>query len=145
MTKRKKYTITLIFVATWPKNYIIDPFVTIITINEHNFIIEVGQIESEFGLHPSYICKCDGVQSEICKVSSIAITMVYQKIFQTKTNFLGPEVIGYDTPEVVQEYLHELPFQVNWQKLFQDWVLHEHTIIELRSVLRILYPKEYVI
>ncbi|RIB20242.1 hypothetical protein C2G38_2304623 [Gigaspora rosea] len=51
--------------------------------------------------------------------------MVYQKIFQTKTNFSGPEVMGYDTPELVQEYLYELPFQVfnySFNKL-RIWIL----------------------
>ncbi|CAG8828261.1 9457_t:CDS:2, partial [Racocetra persica] len=250
MTKCKKYTITLIFRGHLAEELYYGPFChnwwisrpsekmnnpchfypiriqskLLVTINEHDFIIEVGQIESEFGLHPSYICKYDSVQSEICKAPSMAITMVYQKIFQTKTNFSGPEVMGYDTPEVVQEYFHELLFQVfnysfnklriwilgvgksnnekfnftgsrfkfrktfvgcdpdsvwnqniptcslsdwtnehlmilaykyhlkqrtstqvNWQKLFQNWILHEHTIIELRLALRILYSKEYVI
>ncbi|CAG8670646.1 10352_t:CDS:2, partial [Paraglomus occultum] len=50
----------------------------------HDFIIEVGQLDSQFGPHPSYICKCDGVQR--------------------------PEIMDYDTPEIVQEYLNELPF-----------------------------------
>ena len=35
--------------------------------------------------------------------------------------------------------------QVNWQKLFKDWISHENTIIELRSALQNLYSKEYVI
>ncbi|CAG8718214.1 5371_t:CDS:1, partial [Dentiscutata erythropus] len=85
----------------------------------------VGQLESELEPHPSYICKCDGIQSEICRMPSIAITTVYQKILQTKTNFSGPEVMGYDMPKIVQEYLHELSFQVfnySFNKL-QIWIL----------------------
>ncbi|CAG8509864.1 2757_t:CDS:2, partial [Racocetra persica] len=68
----------------------------------------VGQIESEFRPHPSYICKCDGVQSKICKAPSMAITTVYQKIFQTKTNFSGPEVMGYDIPELENQIMKSL-------------------------------------
>ncbi|RIB26213.1 hypothetical protein C2G38_2240892 [Gigaspora rosea] len=151
MTKRKKYTTTLIFRGHLAEDLHFGPFChnwwisrpsekinnpcllypiriqskLLVTLNGHDFIIEVGQLESEFGPHPSYICKCDGVQSEICKTPSTAITMVYQKIFQTKTNFSGPEVMGYDTPELVQEYLYELPFQVfnySFNKL-RIWIL----------------------
>ncbi|RIB12699.1 hypothetical protein C2G38_2144933 [Gigaspora rosea] len=151
MTKRKKYTTTLIFRGHLAEDLHFGPFChnwwisrpsekinnpcllypiriqskLLVTLNGHDFIIEVGQLESEFGPHPSYICKCDGVQSEICKTPSTAITMVYQKIFQSKTNFSGPEVMGYDTSELVQEYLHELPFQVfnySFNKL-RIWIL----------------------
>ncbi|CAG8718207.1 5370_t:CDS:2 [Dentiscutata erythropus] len=31
--------------------------------------------------------------------------------------------------------------QINWKKLFQDWVLYKNTIIELRLALRNLYQK----
>ncbi|CAG8488485.1 5236_t:CDS:2 [Cetraspora pellucida] len=110
MSKRKTYIINLIFhgylvedlyfgpfchnwwiVRPSEKNH--DPcflfpirlqFKILIVLNEHDFIIEVGQLDSQFGPHPSYICKCDGVQR--------------------------PEIMDYDTPEIVQEYLNELPF-----------------------------------
>ncbi|CAG8453579.1 22274_t:CDS:2 [Gigaspora rosea] len=123
MTKRKKYAITLIshghlakdlhfgpFCHNWwilsPSKKINNPCFLypihiqsklLVTLNEHYFIIEVGQLESELGPHPSYICKCDGIQ----------------------------KIIGYDLPEIVQEYVHELLFQVfnySFNKL-RIWIL----------------------
>ncbi|CAG8587791.1 16160_t:CDS:2, partial [Gigaspora rosea] len=84
----------------------------LVILNERDFIIEVGQLDSQFGPHPSYTCKCDGIQSELCKTPTETITTVYQQIFKSKTNFSGPEVMGYDTPKIVQEYLKELSFRV---------------------------------
>ncbi|CAG8710694.1 28439_t:CDS:2, partial [Dentiscutata erythropus] len=46
----------------------------LIVLNEYDFIIEVGQLNSQFGPHPSYIYKCNEVQSELCETPSTAIT-----------------------------------------------------------------------
>ncbi|CAG8574960.1 7056_t:CDS:1, partial [Racocetra fulgida] len=59
----------------------------------------------------------------------MAITMVFQKIFQTKANFLEPEVMGYDTPELVQEYLYELHFKF----LITLLTNNEYRYLELES------------
>ncbi|CAG8513506.1 8758_t:CDS:2 [Cetraspora pellucida] len=115
MSKCKTYIINLIFRGYLVEDLHFGPFchnwwIILIVLNEHDFIIEVGQLDSQFEPHPSYICKCDGVQSELCETPTAAISTVYQQIFKSKTKFSGPEIMGYDTPEIVQEYLNELPF-----------------------------------
>ncbi|CAG8806452.1 86_t:CDS:1, partial [Dentiscutata erythropus] len=46
----------------------------LVVLNGYNFIIEIGQLDSQFGSHLSYICKYDGIQSELCKTPTEAIT-----------------------------------------------------------------------
>ncbi|CAG8652085.1 17732_t:CDS:2, partial [Gigaspora rosea] len=48
-------------------------FKTLVILNEHEFITEVVQFNSIFGLCPRYICKCSEVQSKICESATIAI------------------------------------------------------------------------
>ncbi|RIB24395.1 hypothetical protein C2G38_2284131 [Gigaspora rosea] len=151
MTKRKKYMINLIFHGYLVEDLHFSPFChnwwisrpseknndpcflfpihlqskILVILNDRDFIIEVGQLDSQFGPHPSYTCKCDGIQSELCKTPTETITTVYQQIFKSKTNFSGPEVMGYDTPKIVQEYLKELSFRVFNYSLnkLQIWIL----------------------
>ncbi|CAG8779288.1 15696_t:CDS:1, partial [Gigaspora rosea] len=137
MSKRKKYTINLLFCGYLVEDLHFGPFCynwwvsrpseknnnpcflfpvrlqskILIVLNDYDFIIEVGQLNSQFGPHPSYICKCNGIQSELCETPTTAISTVYRQIFKLKTNFLRPEIMGYDTPKIVQEYLNELPFR----------------------------------
>ncbi|CAG8825148.1 13062_t:CDS:2, partial [Dentiscutata erythropus] len=51
---------------------------------------------------------------ELCKTPTEAITTVYQQIFKSKTNFSGPEIMGYDTSNIVQEYLNNLLFRLGF-------------------------------
>ncbi|CAG8601598.1 777_t:CDS:2, partial [Gigaspora rosea] len=118
MAKRQKYIINLIF-----SGYLDETLHFVL--NGRDFIIEIGQLDSQFGPHPSYICKCDGIQSKLCEIPTEAITTVYQQIFKYKSNFSGPEIMGYDTPHIVQEYLNNLPFRVfkySFNKL-RIWIL----------------------
>ncbi|CAG8687826.1 3979_t:CDS:2, partial [Gigaspora rosea] len=71
-------------------------FKTLVILNEREFITEVVQSNSIFGLCPGYICKCGKVQSEICESATMAISMVYCNIFKTKAKFSGPEVLEFD-------------------------------------------------
>ncbi|RIB26821.1 hypothetical protein C2G38_2029910 [Gigaspora rosea] len=138
MAKRQKYIINLIFSGYLDETLHFGPFCyswwisrpseknnepcflfpiclqtkILLVLNGCDFIIEIGQLNSQFGPHPSYICKCDGIQSELYETPTEAITTVYQQIFKYKSNFSGPEIMGYDTPHIVQEYLNGLPFRV---------------------------------
>ncbi|CAG8658549.1 701_t:CDS:1, partial [Diversispora eburnea] len=46
---------------------------TLVNLNERDFIIEVFETTSEYGSMPGYICKCDGIQSELCQILTVAI------------------------------------------------------------------------
>ncbi|CAG8756109.1 3605_t:CDS:1, partial [Rhizophagus irregularis] len=40
---------------------------TLVNLKDWNFFIEVVETFSNYGQIPGYICKCDGIQSELCK------------------------------------------------------------------------------
>ena len=45
-----------------------------------------------------------------CEMATVAISFVYHRIFQTKTKFSGPEVLGFDKAIITSELLSDLPF-----------------------------------
>ena len=98
---------------------------TLIILQEHDFITEVVEVESEYGPAPGYICKCEGIQSEISQSLTVAISSVYQKIVNKETKFSGPAVMGFDTPIISEILIQDIPFQayvVSLEKL-RIWIL----------------------
>ncbi|CAG8810882.1 8140_t:CDS:2, partial [Cetraspora pellucida] len=89
------------------------------------FIIEVVQSNSAFGLCLRYICKCGEIQSDICKLATVAISSVYHQFFKTKTKFSGSEVLGFDKTIITDELLSDLSFcPYNFQlKIFRIWIV----------------------
>ncbi|CAG8733086.1 1061_t:CDS:2 [Gigaspora margarita] len=79
---------------------------TLTTINNKNFIITV--VQNEF--KPGYICHSDGIYSEICENSTIAITSVYQRIFFVATKHTGPLIIGFDQHIISDQLLSDITF-----------------------------------
>ncbi|RHZ85664.1 hypothetical protein Glove_63g96 [Diversispora epigaea] len=96
MSKHRKHLITLVSPGVMVENL---HFGTI-NLNERDFIIEVFETTSEYGPIPGYICKCDGIQSELYQTLTVAICSVYKRIFGTETKFSGPAVMGFDTPTI---------------------------------------------
>ncbi|RHZ86976.1 hypothetical protein Glove_41g95 [Diversispora epigaea] len=84
---------------------------TLVNLNERDFIIEVFETTSEYGSMPGYICKCDGIQSELYQTLTVAICSVYKRIFGTETKFSGPAVMGFDTPTISNVLLQDLQFR----------------------------------
>src|SRR3954454_9934662 len=85
---------------------------TLVVLNEKDFIIEVFENSSNYGQIPGYICKCDGIQSKLCESLTVAVNSVYEKVFQTKTKYSGPAVMGFDMPVISEALLKDLPFRV---------------------------------
>ncbi|RIB08222.1 hypothetical protein C2G38_2045345 [Gigaspora rosea] len=142
MTKHKKYVVTLIS----PRNIIQDlhfgsfsrnwwlscaddsstclslypirvGMKTLTTINNKDFIITVVR-NNEF--KPGYICQSDGIYSEICENSTIAITSVYQCIFSVATKHAGPLIMGFDQHIISDQLLSDItfrPFSFKFDKL----------------------------
>ncbi|CAG8730189.1 21031_t:CDS:2, partial [Rhizophagus irregularis] len=67
---------------------------TLVTLKGQDFIIEVVKIFSNYGQIPGYICKCDGIQGELCESLTAAVNSVYKKIFHTNAKYSGPAVMG---------------------------------------------------
>ncbi|CAG8616179.1 4288_t:CDS:2, partial [Diversispora eburnea] len=85
----------------------------------------VFETTSEYGSMPRYICKCDGIQSELCQTLTVAICSVYKRIFGTETKFSGPAVMGFDTPTISNVLLQDLQFQPYFFSLdkLRIWVM----------------------
>src|ERR1044071_8297963 len=121
MPKHKEYTILLISRGVWDESLHFGPFChnwwlscpinksndiitlypirlhfkTLVILNEREFITEVVQFNTTFGSHPGYICKYNGVQSNICETAMVAISSVYQEIDENYckvTIFYGPGI-----------------------------------------------------
>ena len=85
---------------------------TLVVLKGWDFIIEVLVTFSNYGQIPGYICKCDGIQSELCESLTTAVNSVYKKIFKTKAKYSGPAVIGFDIPVISEALLKDLPFRI---------------------------------
>ena len=98
---------------------------TLVVLKGQDFIIEVLETFSNGGQIPGYICKCDGIQSELCESLTTAVNSVYKKIFQTKAKYSGPAVMGFDIPVLSEALLKNLPFRVFFFSLgkLHIWVL----------------------
>ncbi|PKC15243.1 hypothetical protein RhiirA5_408394 [Rhizophagus irregularis] len=84
---------------------------TLVTLKGQDFIIEVVKIFSNYGQIPGYICKCDGIQGELCESLTAAVNSVYKKIFHTNAKYSGPAVMGFDIPVISEVLLKDLPFR----------------------------------
>ncbi|POG66256.1 hypothetical protein GLOIN_2v1879980 [Rhizophagus irregularis DAOM 181602=DAOM 197198] len=84
---------------------------TLVNLKDRDFIIEVVETFSNYGQIPGYICKCDGIQSELCESLTAAVNSVYKEIFQTNAKYSGPAVMGFDIPIISEALLKDLPFR----------------------------------
>ena len=78
--------------------------------NQKEFIIRVV----DNNLKPGYVCESD-TEAIIYSTSSAAINETYKKIFDIKTHFSGPNVLGFDTEVMVKQLQAEVlffPFQI---------------------------------
>ncbi|GBC00585.1 hypothetical protein RclHR1_03900002 [Rhizophagus clarus] len=83
---------------------------TLISLKDRDFIIEVVETSSNYGQIPGYICKCDGIQNELCDSLTAAVNSIYKKIFQTNAKYSGPVVMGFDIPIISEILLKDLSF-----------------------------------
>ncbi|CAG8705215.1 15634_t:CDS:2, partial [Gigaspora rosea] len=105
-------------------------------LNEQEFITEVVRLNTAFGSCPGYICKYGEIQSEICESATVAISTVYQRVFNTKTKFLGPEVLGFDKAIIMDELLSDLLFHPYIQLgNLQIWIINIESSSEISTNL----------
>ncbi|RHZ49465.1 hypothetical protein Glove_520g3 [Diversispora epigaea] len=84
---------------------------TLVFLQNTPFIITVVQDHDRFLQRPGYICEAKDKKSEILDNPSAAITTLYQQIFQSKTRFSGPLIMGHDNIEISKQLLTGVTFR----------------------------------
>ncbi|CAG8609867.1 6041_t:CDS:2, partial [Diversispora eburnea] len=80
-------------------------------LNKYDFIITILEPNTQNLSGPRYQVTCGLKSSEICTSSSMAITSLYQQIFNTKTKFSGLLVMGFDQQDIVNQMLENIQFR----------------------------------
>ncbi|CAG8603035.1 11668_t:CDS:2, partial [Diversispora eburnea] len=84
---------------------------TLTKLNKYDFIITILESDTQNLPGPRYQVTCGLKSSEICTSSSVTITSLYQQIFNTKTKFSGPLVMGFDQQDIVNQMLENIQFR----------------------------------
>ncbi|CAG8666078.1 12119_t:CDS:2, partial [Gigaspora rosea] len=74
-------------------------------LNQEEFIIRVVNNNWK----PSYVCESD-IEAIIYSTSSAAINETYKKLFNTKTRFSGPNVLGFNNKIIIEQLQAEVLF-----------------------------------
>ncbi|CAG8591634.1 19940_t:CDS:2, partial [Racocetra fulgida] len=72
-------------------------------LNQEEFIIQVVGNNRK----PGYVCELD-IEAIIYSTSSAAINETYNKLFNTKTRFSGPSVLGFNNEIIVEQLQAEI-------------------------------------
>ena len=86
-------------------------------LNKIKFIIRIVSVED--GIQPGYVCETD-VAAKIHLSASKAINEFYNNLFNNKTRYSGPSVLGFDDENIIQELLSDVlfcPFKITVDKL----------------------------
>ncbi|RIB28724.1 hypothetical protein C2G38_2028290 [Gigaspora rosea] len=86
-------------------------------LNRTKFIVRV--ISAEDGIKPDYVCESD-IAAKIYLSASEAINKIYNNLFNNKTRYSGPSVLGFDDENIIQELLSDVlfyPFKITVDKL----------------------------
>ena len=86
-------------------------------LNKTKFIIRI--VSAEDGIKPGYICESD-VAAKIYLSASEAVNKTYNSLFNNKTRYSGPSVLGFDNENITQELLSDVlfcPFKITVDKL----------------------------
>lgn len=83
---------------------------TITILNHQQFVITIVVGYSTTFFLPGYQCSCNSISSEIVANPSTAISIVYQKLFKTKTRYSGPLVIGWTNEKIISCLLFDIKF-----------------------------------
>ncbi|RHZ88404.1 hypothetical protein Glove_23g270 [Diversispora epigaea] len=82
-----------------------------IILKEQKFILRVVQGYSRHSQQPGYCCQAGIFSSNVEESCSAALTSIYQRIFQTKTKFSGPQELGFDDDSIVNQLLEGVLFR----------------------------------
>ncbi|CAG8830832.1 731_t:CDS:1, partial [Gigaspora margarita] len=83
---------------------------TLVELNGYKFFISILEPDMEYSLSSRYQASCGLVYSEIHLILSTAITLLYQYLFNTKTKFSEPLVMGFDQLNIVNQLLEDINF-----------------------------------
>ncbi|GES74920.1 hypothetical protein GLOIN_2v1535567 [Rhizophagus clarus] len=76
-------------------------------LNKTIFIVRI--VSAEDGIKPGYICESD-VASKVYFSASEAVNKTYNNLFNNKTRYSGPSVLGFDNENITQELLSDVLF-----------------------------------
>ena len=136
MRKRKEYVTTLIFAGQIVENLHYGPFChswwlirptnktsthtfllpiqlgmkTLAVLNKCDFIITVVE-DTNYPNSPGFICYSKENHSDVCSSSTEAINTCYEKVFRSNAKFPGPQVMGFDDSNIVQQLLSDIIFR----------------------------------
>ncbi|RHZ75937.1 hypothetical protein Glove_208g81 [Diversispora epigaea] len=135
MSKRRRFTSTLIgigyifpelhygtFARNWWEPVSINLENTIVSaipyrlymcvkcnLNSKDFIITVVK-NNKNQQKPGFRCTCENMSSEIESYPSTAINSCYKKVFDTKTEYSGIAVMGFEDKNIIQQLLDKVEF-----------------------------------
>ncbi|CAB4404482.1 unnamed protein product [Rhizophagus irregularis] len=74
-------------------------------LNKRNFIITVVN-DAERPNFPGFLCYSKENQSGVCSSPTEAINTCYEKVFDSNAKFPGPQVMGFDNSNIIQQLLN---------------------------------------
>ena len=84
---------------------------TKVILNDREFIITIAVGYSNNPYLPGYNCQSNTLYTEtLVHDPSTAISSIYTRIFNTKTRYSGPLIIGWTDRDIVLQLLADVPF-----------------------------------
>ncbi|CAG8701506.1 25117_t:CDS:2, partial [Gigaspora rosea] len=85
---------------------------TVLEISNKNFYTQVLEGNEKHEHQPGYQCQVGLKSSDIEEIPSPAITSLYRRVCQNShTNFSGPQVLGWDDPNILEQSLTGIEFR----------------------------------
>jgi hypothetical protein len=85
---------------------------TVLEINNKSFYTQVQEGNESHENRPGYLCKSGLKFSDIEEKPTPAIASLYKRIFpETNTNFSGPQILGWNDPELLEQSLVDIEFR----------------------------------
>jgi len=77
----------------------------VIGLNKTKFIVRI--VSAEDGIKSGYVCESD-VAAKVYLSASEAVNKTYNNLFNNKTRYSGPSVLGFDNENITQELLSDV-------------------------------------
>src|SRR6266542_4055558 len=78
-------------------------------LNSKEFVITVISNDKNF-LKSGFLCTCGEIKSEVKSSLSAAVKTYYQIIFDTKIEYSGLTVIGFENEDIIQQLIVDISF-----------------------------------
>ena len=79
-------------------------------LNNCDFIIIVVKDTKHLN-SPGFLCFSEENRSDICSSPTEAINICYEKVFRSNAKFPGPQVMGFDNSNIIQQLLSDIIFR----------------------------------